>query len=359
MKSFNNYVIIKEKIMKLKRRDLNRLIESLLLEVTPDIISPGMDVEAAKRQSEDMSEFMTMGTVQALAEIIAGFTPAGVVIDVKDMASALKEVYESGGNEGKINTALAGIGFIPGAGDALVKAFKRIFKKADSNPLGLSAKELAKMDPKVYDEMAEAASHEAKMKKFDGDIDRRQKFSDSGTNISGHGRGPGRYGYIDNLNPIELKEKLDDLPISVKEYMDVRLTKTSTMNSVSKSGNRIMNDNIPLQATAFEDMMKEYGKKGVGKGRITRIDSNGKVVVNRPGLELAPGDQVMVADGPYVHHEILGITTDGEKFSLLVRGTEKAGKNAGKNFFVSDETASSILSRYPGLVDEIVAKIIQ
>jgi len=67
----------------------------------------------------------------------------------------------------------------------------------------------------------------------------------------------------------------------------------------------------------------------------------------------------MVAYGKYVHHEIVGITTDGERFGLLLKGGSKAGDNAGKNIFVSDETASKILSRYPGLVDEIVAKIIE
>lgn len=150
--------------MKIKKRDLKLIVERYLNEMTPDIISPGSDVDAARRQSEYMSKNMTMGTVQAITEIIVGFTPAGVVIDVKDLTLALKKIYESGGDEGKIDVALAGIGFLPGAGDAFVKAFKRAFKKADSNPFGLSAEQISKMSPGEYDEMVEAAVDSAKKK---------------------------------------------------------------------------------------------------------------------------------------------------------------------------------------------------
>lgn len=361
--------------MKLKRRDLYRLIESLIYE--QDLMTgeefAGYDASDQRQAalakmggpSSYDSRYDDGGVTEAaiaelslfIGEIIVGMTPPGVALDVKDLSEATAIVIKSGGDEGKLATLGASVGFIPGMGDVVKGVFKRVFKSGKKLPAGLTEDMIKKIDPKEIDDVIEMNSHKFKMSKFDGDVNRRQKFSDSGTNISSHGRGPGRYGYIDNLNPIDLKEKLANLPPSVSEYMQNRLKKPGTMEYVSKSGNRIMNDNIPLKPEAFKDMMTAYANTP-NKGKITRIDSNGRVIIDRPGLELAPGDQVMVTGGKYDHHEILGITTDGERFGLLLKGGSKAGDNAGKSFLVSDETASEVLSRYPGLVDEIVAKII-
>jgi hypothetical protein len=118
--------------MKIKRKYLNRLIENLLNEITPDILDPGMDVASSKRQSEDMAEYDIAAYAQTLSEIIVGFTPAGVAIDVKDLTLALKELYETRGDSGKLNATFAAIGFLPGIGDALKGAFKG-FKKLPAN----------------------------------------------------------------------------------------------------------------------------------------------------------------------------------------------------------------------------------
>jgi len=349
--------------MKLKRRDLNRLIESLLLEVGPGV---GMDPTGATmpkglsreeyKQLEDASK--EIGTI--VAEIFVGLSPAGVAVDVKDVTQATAIVIKSGGDEGKLQTLAAGIGFIPLMGDAIKGVFKAVFGAGKKLPAGLTEDMIRRMDPREIDDVIENNRELERLA--------REKLEASSKGVKSASKASGGHKYLDELPHEEIQDKLNELPISVKEYMDVRLTKTSTMNSVSKSGNRIFNDTVPLQATAFEDMMKAYGNIP-NKGKVSLgfkplpkgapSSGSARIVDTKPGFNLSPGDEVMVVDGKYIHHEIVGITTDGERFGLLLKGGSKAGKNAGKNIFVSDETASSILSRYPGLVDEIVAKIIQ
>jgi hypothetical protein len=365
--------------MKLKRRDLNRLIESLLNEVGPGV---GMDPTGATmpqgmkrseyKQLEDASISKDMAIL--FAEIAVGFTPAGVVLDVRDISRATKIIIDSEGDDGKAEMSLAAAGlFLPGVGDAIAKGIRRILKKGKTaaDVTGLSAKELAKMDPREVDDLMDLAADQAKKdielknpnSKTVSMKDAAEMKKNKSVNVAS-----GKSTYLDELPAEEIQDKLSELPISVKEYMDVRLTKTKTMNGVSKSGNRIFNDTVPLQATAFEDMMDAYGKipnkgkvnvgfKPLPKGAPS--SGSARIVDTKPGFNLAPGDEVMVAGGKYVHHEIVGITTDGKRFGLLLKGGSKAGESAGKLSLVSNETASDILSRYPGLVDEIVAKIIE
>jgi|21_taG_2_1085346.scaffolds.fasta_scaffold30585_2 hypothetical protein len=58
----------------------------------------------------------------AAAEIVAGFTPAGVAVDISDISKAL----ETGDGLG---VALAGIGFIPGGGDAFKAVARGALRK--------------------------------------------------------------------------------------------------------------------------------------------------------------------------------------------------------------------------------------
>ena len=59
------------------------------------------------------------GATKTAAEIAAGFTPAGVAIDVKDAAAAMEA-------RDPVALAMAGFGFLPGLGDAAKALFKAI-----------------------------------------------------------------------------------------------------------------------------------------------------------------------------------------------------------------------------------------
>jgi len=353
--------------MKLKRRDLNRLIESLLLEVGPGV---GMDPTGATmpkglsreeyKQLEDASK--EIGTI--VAEIFVGLSPAGVAVDVKDVTQATAIVIKSGGDEGKLQTLAAGIGFIPLMGDAIKGAFKAVFGSGKKLPAGLTEDMIRRMDPREIDDVIENNRELERLA--------REKLEASSKGVKSASKASGKSTYLDELPADEIQDKLNELPISVKEYMDVRLTKTSTMNNVSKSGNRIYNDTVPLQATAFEDMMKAYGnipnkgKVNVGLKPLPAGSPAGSArLYNKvPGFKLAPGDQVIATESGHVGSDIIGIGLFNptkeqakkgafQRFGLVVQDKEGVRK------IVSNESAAEILSRYPGLVDEIVAKIIQ
>lgn len=109
--------------MKLTRRQLDKIIkESLLNELTYDIIgTPGIggDARAASRQQDIVDEYHP--AVSALGTLLTDFSPMGFVLDVGRVALALEKIYKSGGDQGKIDLALAGAGFLPGAGDLFAK----------------------------------------------------------------------------------------------------------------------------------------------------------------------------------------------------------------------------------------------
>jgi hypothetical protein len=69
-----------------------------------------------------------------IAEVIGSFVPvASQLIAMKDMTLALKKVLMSGGDEGKIDTAVAAISFIPGMGTAASKAYRATVKVAKAS----------------------------------------------------------------------------------------------------------------------------------------------------------------------------------------------------------------------------------
>ncbi len=69
---------------------------------------------------------------KAAGEIALGFTPAGIALDVRDMSVAIS-------NRDALGGALAGIGFLGGAGDAFKKGgqfLRRSLRRSDANILG-------------------------------------------------------------------------------------------------------------------------------------------------------------------------------------------------------------------------------
>lgn len=108
--------------MLITRRELRRLIhESLLLEITPGIIDPGSggaDISAT-RQAKMAGKSRYAAEAAIGAEIILGFTPVGIAIDIKDLIVGLRE-------RDPTMIAMAGIGFIPGLGDAIKAPYKAI-----------------------------------------------------------------------------------------------------------------------------------------------------------------------------------------------------------------------------------------
>ena len=136
--------------MKLSRNQLRKLIKESVLNEWGDAISgPGMSAGGShdtaafvsKSMASSISPYVRKRLMVPITEIIIGFTPAGFVIDVKDIGSALGEMYKSGGSEGKINLALGALGIVPGAGDAMKAAVKlRQSVKAAAKSVGNTKK---------------------------------------------------------------------------------------------------------------------------------------------------------------------------------------------------------------------------
>ena len=95
--------------------------EVLLLEIVPGIIDPGSGGSgvSATRQAKLSGGNPYAAEAAIGAEIILGFTPVGIAIDIKDLIVGLKE-------RDPMMIAMAGIGFIPGLGDVIKAPYKAI-----------------------------------------------------------------------------------------------------------------------------------------------------------------------------------------------------------------------------------------
>ena len=134
--------------MKLSRKQLRMILlkEVLLKEAPPGIIGgPGMgggtapaeiEGEKVKPREQAQSEYMAHQIPDAikslapmLAEILIGFTPAGVAVDAKDLTVAVKDIITGDVSEGEAyaNLGFAALGFLP-FGDVF-KGVKKAFLK--------------------------------------------------------------------------------------------------------------------------------------------------------------------------------------------------------------------------------------
>ncbi len=144
--------------MKITRRQLNILIEKYTIsEITPDIYHDPVRASAqAKHHIKALSP--TQGQFfLVISEIMAGFVPViGQAIDIKDLGIALKKVFESGGDEGKIETAIAAFAFIPGIGDAAKAAYRaaKTAAKATKKAQKVTSNAM-KVDQAIADKLAE------------------------------------------------------------------------------------------------------------------------------------------------------------------------------------------------------------
>ena len=167
--------------MKVTRTQLVRIIkETVLNELVPGAIGgPGMGggsvpaEKKGKRQKpieQQASEYIgtsvpsyaARSLAQPIAEIIVGFTPAGFVVDAKDLTVALTDIYSSGGEEGYVDLGLAALGFVPGVGDGAKAASRALRTSAQgvSKVVG-SGKKLSDASAEAY---AEATVEELKNK---------------------------------------------------------------------------------------------------------------------------------------------------------------------------------------------------
>lgn len=115
--------------MKITKRQLKILIENYLLkEITPEIAgTPGQGGDPSRAAVQAKYVDRT-GIVTLLSELILDFSPAGTAIDAGHLAVALKKVADSDGQEGKLDTTFAAIGFVPGAGVVIKKLGKSLSK---------------------------------------------------------------------------------------------------------------------------------------------------------------------------------------------------------------------------------------
>lgn len=65
------------------------------------------------------------------AQIASGFTPAGIVVDVVDLATAVAKLYKNKSDDNYFDVALCLIAFIPGAGDGIKAGFRIVDKKPE------------------------------------------------------------------------------------------------------------------------------------------------------------------------------------------------------------------------------------
>lgn len=92
---------------------------------------------------EDPSVSSTTG------QVVIGLIPiVGQIADARDVAVGIHKIWNSGGDDGKLQTTLAIVGFIPGIGDLVKGAFKSGGKKA-------VAETMQRMVPKMERALAE------------------------------------------------------------------------------------------------------------------------------------------------------------------------------------------------------------
>ena len=142
--------------MKLTRRQLRKLIiEEVSLMTGPDDGTAGfiqgqyppgiagnrnkeLQYDAMKSAERRAAKHGNDGAYKKflvpIAEVIGSFVPvASQLIAAKDLTVALKKVLMSGGNQGKIDAAVAAISFIPGMGPAASKAYRATVKVAKAS----------------------------------------------------------------------------------------------------------------------------------------------------------------------------------------------------------------------------------
>jgi hypothetical protein len=150
--------------MRISENQIRRIIRNVLLE-GPEMVADDStsfssmywrskgDTERADRMDKDQEALnramvFTKEGSATVAEIIAGFyPPTAIPIDAKDLSIALSEVYVSGGDEGKMNTSFAVIGFIPILGDILKKLYK-FLRKIPANQIEEVADNISKQSIK-------------------------------------------------------------------------------------------------------------------------------------------------------------------------------------------------------------------
>ena len=140
-------------MMKLSKKQIQKIIrESLIFEAPPGIIGgPGMgggtaageiESEPVKPAEQQQAEYMggqipdvVKTLAPMVAELILGFTPAGVAIDAKDLTVAIKQIVtgEVEESEAYQNAGFAMLGFIP-FGD-IFKGIKKAFKEVPENQI--------------------------------------------------------------------------------------------------------------------------------------------------------------------------------------------------------------------------------
>ena len=113
--------------MQITRGQLRKLIK----EITGDIIHDPVD--AARHQTDYKMNPTDRKFFVAISEVIGSFIPGvGQVIAAKDLTLALRQVFLSGGADGKINTAVSALAFVPGLKVA-IKAGYKLFKAGQKN----------------------------------------------------------------------------------------------------------------------------------------------------------------------------------------------------------------------------------
>lgn len=124
--------------MKTTRKQLINIIKTNLINEIPglDFSDAGGD-PPAEYQDKNLPDRATTQTKYykkqilfplflPISEIIMGFTPAGIAIDVKDLAIAIKAMSQNPGSEEGTNLAIAAFGFVPGVGDATKSAYRSL-----------------------------------------------------------------------------------------------------------------------------------------------------------------------------------------------------------------------------------------
>ena len=116
--------------MKITRKQLKRIIKEEYQHSLHELDGPNLP-NAGAASTEGDEELAI-----AAAEIMLGFTPAGLAIDFKDLAKAIEE-------RDPVFAAMAGIGFIPGIGDFFKAPYKfSIASAKQAKMLDKLAKEL-------------------------------------------------------------------------------------------------------------------------------------------------------------------------------------------------------------------------
>lgn len=78
-----------------------------------------------------MTKVTKKETAYITAQIASGFTPAGIVVDVVDLATAVAKLYKNKSDDNYFDVALCLIAFIPGAGDGIKAGFRIVDKKPE------------------------------------------------------------------------------------------------------------------------------------------------------------------------------------------------------------------------------------